>query len=509
MRAGLALLCLALLLRAEEPRPPRLLARTPDDAARASIEAAAKRLISGTSAERARARAELAGYGPWSVPLLRDLVGGKRSDPRARTGAALALGAIPLPEAADALRGGGDESDSDPYLRAIRAFALGAIGGGGPEWTRRGLLFLEGLQGRRPDAKQKPRDAALCLFAIARYCGAGEEGKSRAPNGAESLLALASREKEEPVVTAAALLAATIAHPRAQAKAIDRLGSPDDLVRATAALCLVLRPPAQPDEILRRLKQEGKGSVRARMVMALGAVPRDDRLRKELLSIATDESEKKEARVAALLALAAETGEASIVKPLRKSLRNQNDPVVGATLYAIGRAGGADAWKELLARLKTGSDPVRCFAAGTLLDALAEGRVGEESRAEVAAALAGIQTQDPTLRQLAEAARAGTPGAMRAALRKVQDPKGLSLWRVEAKARVWDETQRQILQILALDDIADFGQGQDAPDPVMGGGGGEEKGKGGGKRTPDHDEADLLEFLRLRNYFDPGDLVRG
>ncbi|MGH7162997.1 MAG: HEAT repeat domain-containing protein, partial [Planctomycetota bacterium] len=410
---------------------------------------------------------------------------------------ALTLGRIPDPRCLDPLRkaAGGDKG---AWVRVGSLLALGAL-----RQSADLALFQEAFQ----DAELAPIQRAAVPFAIL---------KIRSGLGASSLHAETQRPAGNANLRGAAVLAAYVATPEAEPECLAALEDPSPLVRAAAAAGLVVRPPASAQVILDRLRREKDRNVRGLLVSALAAMDRTPAIRAALLSLATDQDEKKEPRIAALLGLADEWGVAENVKPLKRLLLSQNDPIVGAAIHAIARTGQAEAVEELLKLVRAGSPYLQSYALGSLLRAVADAPQPLPKEAEVFDAcrrraaddlLSRLQDLGGKLVELPSAAdrKAAADGVFAA----LADPARLGLWRLSREARGWEIANSMLPVLLDLDDLADRGGKEEAAPPDGSAPGGPAPGGGeAGQRAPSStpEEVDLLDFLAEQPYLRKEDL---
>jgi len=499
----LALLACAPCLRAQEGETRGgMVFFEPDAATRREIQ---NQLIdptgvgSGTRDVRTAARKRLTEIGPWTVPFLCRAIA-KGSGDRVPMNCVFALARVGDYHCIPTLEGA-VAKHSHAETRTAAALALGTF--------RAGLTPLNQLV----DPKEDRRFARAALLALAKI-----------PGGSSTLLTTATdfpRLSKNPGFYAAALLGAAIATAAGREKCLAQLGHDENIIRKAAAIGLMLRPPAEAD--LAPLRErfdrtEKDNEVRALQVRALAAVsPRTSEIRALLLEIATRHNkEKKEARIAALIALADEPGVSESYEELRKLYRREstgNDPLAGALLFAMARTGEQKAGEDLLTVAMTGSAFLASYAVGSLLDRLVDDpdafpdpqrifdKLERRRAAEKDALLLELLDVARVVRTLTDPAERRAKARPR--LAAVPDPRGLHLWDRTAEERVWDTVNSFLYEILAVDDIADRGSVTTQQTP-----GGEGTTSGGGARALEGspDEQDLIDFLNEKPYFGPDDL---
>lgn len=484
-RVLLLIALLAPFLGAGEPPEPRIFFRTPDAEAKRRIDDGVRDLNSSTRTVRSGARRDLSAYGPWSVPALRATLDRQKKDPRVRMNAVLALARIETPGSLAAILLAA-ESDPDPSVREAALLALGVFGDtrGAPHILRLALT----------DEKLKPEPRAAAAFALART------------RRDDAVVYLAPPPPAaHPAFRAGVLLAECLVNPQAAPQA--RLDDASDLVRAAAATGCMLRPPAAPEPILQRLRQERDTQVRTLLVYALAAMLPHTEAREALREIAARDSEKREARVAALTGLSWESGVAENAKPIRRLIQPQNDKVVAAAAFALARTRDPEGIRTLLGLVRTGSPYLQFYAYGSLLHValLPPEEIPEAAAIREAGEALRASSKD-ALQELARLAASGKRGdEAREAFRALGDPiAGLDLWSLDRQERVWRILNDLLPVILNLDDLTDRGVGQEPPkSPVDGSPQGPEPGRA---RSATPEEQDLLDFLAERPYFAKEDL---
>lgn len=483
----------------QEAETPLIFFRDPDPKTQKRIEdelisGRGEGLASGTRDKRSAARRELVGIGPWTVPYLNAAIWGRKSDRNntIRRNAVMALARILDPRCLPELREVA-ANDPDKDVRLAACLALG--------------LF------------RKPDDS----FRLQQRLEAGDRGaalalaKLRDAAAATILVSAVRNPPRDEHVAAAALIAAAVASPLADA--VPFLEDQKKILRRTAATVLLIRPlpPAKAPALLAILRNPGREDkdIRALQVHALGAIrARGPEVREALLKIATSREERNEPQVAALTELAYEWGVLESYARLRGhylSVRGKNDPVVAACIHALLRTGEPKAVDDVLKAMRSNSSFIQFYAAGSLLHLVATSANPHPREEEIFHEIESLRrTGDKALERIVNLAARVRPekdpakrGEMaEAGFEEVGDPKGLHLWDWSREERAWALVNRLIPHVLELDDVLDKPQGEVKGDEGM-----SEDSKGGTGASPD--EEDLLDFLGERPYYGPEDLGEG
>ena len=519
-----ALLLLLLLLPCavglgEEGKAPLLIFREPDTTTAKEIE---NKLISqegiGASQRKPRqdARRQLEEIGAWSVPYLQGEV--ERSvGERVPMNAIMVLARILDPVALPQIRKAANKS-RHPFVRQTACLALGLFG----QREDRALL---GDRLQDSDYRRKhQRAAALGLAKLSRY------------NVGLYLRSMATKLPADEHTAAAAILAATIALPRYDAR--KHLENRNVLVRRAATVALLARPIAAADAgpLLKRLRRSEDKRLREIQFRAIGAIKeRTPEIRKLLLDCAKKEKQhNKPTRIAAAIGLASEWGVKDQYKPLRNAYRShasRNDPLNGALLFALAHTlspklprpkpgeedakadkGQPDAVDDLLGVAKDGSEWLACYAVGSLLVYLAECDVSGDVTDRILLGIdrSRMRTEDAILSDLLKLARKlkgleadERRAAARAGLAKIPDPSSLHLWDRTEEGRRWEIVNHDFLpMIFELDALVDYGNPLSHAEegPVV---------THRSREVPPGEpaEQDLFDFLTEKPYFGPDDLV--
>jgi len=451
-----------------------------------------------TSGVRTEQRAVLRQIGYWSVPFLKDVVHGPKSVKGVRIpmNAIMVLARILDLRALPELRGAAQKHE-DVEVRKTAGLALGLF--------RRAedLPLLTRLLQDGDFRHGHQRSAAIAL------------AKLRTPGAQEVLRAAVSTPARDVHVAAATLLAAVIATPGIDLSPY--LNHDEKLLRAVAAAALLLRPLAAQEAgpllaLLRKPREDRE--VRALQFHALAAIrDRTDEIRDRLLACVVKGDERQEARIAALIGLAYESGRTELYAPLKRyyaSFSGRNDPQVGPLLFAMVRTQERKAVEDLMGFCGTGSDFIALYAGGSLLHLVSN--LAEEWPAEPAVfdAIAKLRDRpDALLRELADLAflvRAEKDRPRRQALAregfaKLREPRDLHLWDWDVSQRAWGTANGLLPLLFELDEVAEKSKATSPGGPSPGG----KEGRTGA--TPE--EQDLLDFLAEMPYFVPEDLGGG